>query len=95
MGLNSAERYKLFCMMYCKPSSAIKIGGRPLAVISFQNATNIGQESSGSRAPSSQSRLRVMLDCRGMGTSGCSCESSSLSRMVALDLAIAFSQLAV
>jgi len=71
------------------------IGGRPLAVISFQKAANIGQESSGSRAPSSQSRLSVILDGRGMGTSGCSCESSSLSRIVALDLAMALSQLAV
>lgn len=64
-------------------------------VISFQNATNIGQEISGSRAPSSQSRVNVILDGRGMGTSGCSCESSSLSRIAAFDLAIALSQLAV
>jgi hypothetical protein len=58
------------------------MGGRPSACISDQNAWKIGQATSGSRAPSSQSRAREMFSGMGMGrvcwrTSGsCSKESA-------------------
>ena len=57
--------------MKLKLSRQNKTGGRPAAVISDQKAMKKGQAISGSRAPSSQSRARVIFDWIGMGRVCC------------------------
>jgi hypothetical protein len=70
------------------------MGGRSAEVISVQKARKTGQAISGSRAPSSASRVKEMLDWSGIGRV-CSWVSSKEERRAWLALAIWPSQLAV
>jgi hypothetical protein len=81
-------------MASCRESRVKRIGGRPSAVSSVHNAWNIGHAMSGSRAPSSQRRKRVIFDCIGIGR-WCSLLNSKELRMAELDFDIRVNHAAV
>lgn len=80
--------------MWFRPSAARRMGGRPAAVISAQRAWKMGHAASGSRAPSSARRVRVVLGGTGMGRAWV-CLTTCLERMSLLALAIWLRRVAV
>jgi hypothetical protein len=81
-------------MTKLKESRQNSTGGLPADVISDQKAWNMGQATSGSRAPSSHKRARVVFLGTGIG-SLCSLLSINFERTASLAFAICPSQLAV
>ncbi len=75
-------------------STHIMTGGRPSTVISDQKAWKMGHAISGSRAPSSQRRARVVSGRMAIGRS-CCFVTFKVSRMALLALPICWSQFAV